>query len=110
MIVSKIVYLAITLLTGIYGMNFEFIPDLKSPTGFWIMIAIMAITTLLLLYYFYRRHLVGRGERSVIDMLAQQQNDQHMNLLWFMDYEPIKQTVSGTKKTLKEIEKLAVKK
>ena len=104
------IFAPLTLLTGVYGMNFEFIPGLKSPTGFWIMLAIMFITTLILIYYFYRRHLVGRGERSVIDMLAQQQTDQHMNLLWFMDYEPIKQTVTGTKKTLKEIEKLAVKK
>ena len=93
------VFAPLTLLTGIYGMNFEFIPGLKSPTGFWVMLAIMLVTTLLLLFYFYRRHLVGRGEKSVIDMLAQQHGDQHMNLLWFMDYEPIKQTVKGTVKT-----------
>ncbi|WP_168377969.1 MULTISPECIES: magnesium transporter CorA family protein [Acinetobacter] len=104
------IFAPLTLLTGIYGMNFEFIPGLKSPTGFWIMLGIMLMTTILLLYYFYRRHLVGRGEKSVIDMLAQQHGDQHMNLFWFMDYEPIKQTVKGTVKgtvkTMKEIEKL----
>lgn len=104
------IFAPLTLLTGIYGMNFEFIPGLKSPMGFWVMLAIMLMTTLLLIYYFYRRHLVGRGEKSVIDMLAQQQGEQHVNLLWFMDYEPIKQTVKdtvrGTKKTMREIEKL----
>ena len=57
----------------------------------------------LLILYFYRRHLVGRGEKSVIDMLAQQHQDQHVGLLWFLDYEPIKQ---GVKVTLKEVEKL----
>ncbi|WP_333641112.1 magnesium transporter CorA family protein [Acinetobacter johnsonii] len=97
------IFAPLTLLTGVYGMNFEFIPGLKSPTGFWIMLGIMLMTTLILLYYFYRRHLVGRGEKSVIDMLAQQHADQHMNLFWFIDYEPIKQTVKGT---LKEVEKL----
>ena len=97
------VFAPLTLLTGIYGMNFEFIPGLKSPTGFWIMLGIMLITTILLLYYFYRRHLVGRGEKSVIDMLAQEHGDQHMNLFWFMDYEPIKKSV---KVTLKEVEKI----
>ena len=56
-----------------------------------------------LILYFYRRHLVGRGEKSVIDMLAQQHQDQHVGLLWFLDYEPIKQ---GVKVTLKEVEKL----
>ena len=99
------VFAPLTLLTGIYGMNFEFIPGLKSPTGFWIMLSIMLITTLLLLYYFYRRHLVGRGEKSVIDMLAQQNKDQHMNLFWFLDETPIKQTVKGTLKTLENLTK-----
>ena len=100
------IFAPLTLLTGVYGMNFEFIPGLKSPTGFWIMLGIMLMTTLILLYYFYRRHLVGRGEKSVIDMLAQQHADQHMNLFWFIDSEPIKQTVKGTIKDLEKITKL----
>lgn len=100
------IFAPLTLLTGVYGMNFEFIPGLKSPTGFWIMLGIMLMTTLILLYYFYRRHLVGRGEKSVIDMLAQQHADQYMNLFWFIDYEPIKQTVKGTIKDLEKITKL----
>ena len=100
------IFAPLTLLTGVYGMNFEFIPGLKSPTGFWIMLGIMLMTTLILLYYFYRRHLVGRGEKSVIDMLGQQHADQHMNLFWFIDYEPIKQTVKGTIKDLEKITKL----
>ena len=100
------IFAPLTLLTGVYGMNFEFIPGLKSPTGFWIMLGIMLMTTLILLYYFYRRHLVGRGEKSVIDMLAQQHADQHLNLFWFIDYEPIKQTVKGTIKDLEKITKL----
>ena len=88
-----------TLLTGVYGMNFEFIPGLKNPIGFWIMLIVMLLSTAMLILYFYRRHLMGRGERSVIDMLAQQHKNQHVNLLWFLDYEPIKQT-------LKEVEKM----
>ena len=93
------VFAPLTLLTGVYGMNFEFIPGLKNPIGFWIMLSSMLICTIVLLVYFYRRHLVGRGERSVIDMLAQQHKNQHVNLLWFLDYGPIKQT-------MKEVEKI----
>ena len=93
------VFAPLTLLTGVYGMNFEFIPGLKNPVGFWIMLIVMLISTAILILYFYRRHLMGRGERSVIDMLAQQHKNQHVNLLWFLDYEPIKQT-------LKEVEKM----
>ena len=97
------IFAPLTLLTGIYGMNFEFIPGLKSPTGFWSMLAVMLLTTGLLVYYFYRRHLVGRGEKSVIDLLAQEHKDQHVNLFWFLDYEPLKQSM---KNTLKEVEKI----
>lgn len=93
------VFAPLTLLTGIYGMNFQYIPGLNAPSGFWIMLGVMLISTLLLVYYFYRRHMVGRGERSVIDLLAQQHKDQRMSLLWFLDYEPIKHT-------MKEMEKL----
>ncbi|AMW80434.1 magnesium transporter [Acinetobacter sp. TGL-Y2] len=97
------IFAPLTLLTGIYGMNFDIIPGLKDPMGFWIMMAAMLICTVVLIIFFYRRHLVGRGERSVMDMLAQQHKDQHVNLFWFLDYEPLKQTVKGT---LKEVEKL----
>ncbi|WP_336165872.1 magnesium transporter CorA family protein [Acinetobacter sp. 161(2023)] len=93
------VFAPLTLLTGIYGMNFEFIPGLKSPVGFWIMLGAMLISTIFLLYYFYRQHMVGRGEKSVIDLLAQQHRQDRMNLFWFLEYEPIKQTV-------KELEKI----
>lgn len=100
------VFAPLTLLTGIYGMNFEFIPGLKSPTGFWIMLCVMLLTTMLLIYYFYRRHMVGRGEKSVIDMLAQQHKDQHLNLFWFLEYEPVKQTVKGTIKGMEKITRM----
>lgn len=93
------VFAPLTLLTGVYGMNFEFIPGLKSPVGFWVMLIVMLMCTVLLVIYFYRRHLVGRGEKSVIDMLAQQHHHRGVNLFWFLDYEPIKQT-------LKEVEKI----
>ena len=100
------VFAPLTLLTGLYGMNFEFIPGLKSPTGFWIMLIVMLFTTLLLIYYFYRRHMVGRGEKSVIDMLAQQNKDQHINLFRFLDAEPIKKTVKDTLKGMGKITKM----
>ncbi|WP_151980467.1 magnesium transporter CorA family protein [Acinetobacter guerrae] len=93
------VFAPLTLLTGVYGMNFEFIPGLKSPLGFWMMLGVMLLCTLLLLYYFYRQHLVGRGEKSVIELLAQQKRQHNVNLFWFLEYEPLKQT-------LKEVEKM----
>ncbi len=91
------VFAPLTLLTGIYGMNFEFIPGLESPLGFWFMLLVMIVTTLLLLYYFYRQHLLGRGERSVIDLLAQ--HSKQRRTLWFLDEQNLK-------KALKDVEKM----
>lgn len=93
------IFAPLTLLTGVYGMNFEFIPGLKSPEGFWIMLFVMLLSTILLMYYFYQQHLVGRGEKSVIELLAQQKRQHNVNLFGFLEYEPIKQT-------LKEVEKI----
>ncbi|MEB3767004.1 magnesium transporter CorA family protein [Acinetobacter sp. MD2] len=95
------VFAPLTLLTGIYGMNFEFIPGLKSPQGFWLMLVVMLFSTALLIFYFYRRHMVGRGENSVIDMLAQQHHQKGVNLFWFLDIEPIKQTLKQVEKMTK---------
>jgi len=60
---------------------------------------VMLLCTVLLLFYFYRQHLVGRCEKSVIELLAQQKRQHNVNLFWFLDYEPLKQT-------LKEVEKI----
>lgn len=49
------VFAPLTLLTGVYGMNFEFIPGLKNPIGFWIMLIVMLLSTAMLILYFYRR-------------------------------------------------------
>ena len=95
------VFAPLTLLTGIYGMNFEILPGSKSPQGFWVMMAVMIITTVALLYYFYRQHLVGRGEKSVIDLLADQHRQRSKNLTWLLDYEPIKQTIKEVEKVVK---------
>lgn len=95
------IFAPLTLFTGIYGMNFVQMPGLKNPMGFWIMLGVMLICTLALILYFYRRHMVGRGERSVMDMLAQQHKDQHVNLFWFLEYEPIKQTMKTVEKMTK---------
>lgn len=83
------VFAPLTLLTGIYGMNFESIPGLKAPQGFWVMVAAMLVTTLLLIIYFYRRHLVGRGEKSVIDLLSQSKEQKRLNIFALLDIDLI---------------------
>jgi magnesium transporter len=42
------------LIAGIYGMNFEFMPELKWPFGYFGVLAVMVIASTLLLLYFKR--------------------------------------------------------
>ena len=45
-------FMPLTLITGVYGMNFESIPGLHSPVGFWVSLAGMACVVAAMLVYF----------------------------------------------------------
>ena len=49
------IMLPLTLIAGIYGMNFIAMPGLKSSNGFWAVILSMAILTILMVSYFRRK-------------------------------------------------------
>ncbi|GGC80604.1 magnesium transporter CorA family protein [Undibacterium terreum] len=54
-------FMPLTLITGIFGMNFEVMPLLKHASGFWITMGIMLfIVVVLLIYFRSRRYLEGR--------------------------------------------------
>lgn len=48
-------FMPLTLITGIFGMNFELMPLLKHPQGFWISIGLMAVIVVGLLIFFRRK-------------------------------------------------------
>ena len=53
-VVSAII-LPLSLIAGIYGMNFENMPELKTRNGYFITLGVMALVTISLLTYFWRR-------------------------------------------------------
>jgi magnesium transporter len=53
-VVSAII-LPLSLIAGIYGMNFEYMPELKSRNGYFLTLGLMALVTGALLVYFWRR-------------------------------------------------------
>lgn len=56
------IFMPLSLITGVFGMNFEFIPGLHARLGFWIAIGLMAVVGLGLLAYFRaRRYLSASG-------------------------------------------------
>ena len=50
-----LVFLPPTLIAGIFGMNFEYMPELKWPHGYPLSLALMAASAVLPLWYFKRR-------------------------------------------------------
>lgn len=53
--VLSAIMLPLSLIAGIYGMNFEHMPELKTPYGYFATLAFMALVAVLLLVYFWRR-------------------------------------------------------
>jgi magnesium transporter len=53
--VLSAIMLPLSLIAGIYGMNFDNMPELKTPHGYFITLGIMGLVAALLLFYFWRR-------------------------------------------------------
>jgi magnesium transporter len=70
-VVSTII-LPLTLIAGIYGMNFEFMPELHSQYGYYATLAVMLLITAMLLYYFWRRGWVFTSEEQPADKSAEE--------------------------------------
>ena len=49
------IFVPISFLAGLYGMNFENIPELQAKNGYFILLAVMLTIVLSLLYYFKRK-------------------------------------------------------
>jgi len=49
------IFIPLTFIVGIYGMNFEFMPELKWRYGYFIIIFGMSVVTVLMLFYFKKK-------------------------------------------------------
>jgi magnesium transporter len=57
--ITTILFLPLTLLAGIYGMNFEFMPELTWKYGYFGVLGLMAVIAGGLTLYFKRKHWLG---------------------------------------------------
>ena len=57
------IFLPLNLITGFFGMNFEALPLIHSPTGFWIAFGLMVGIGLGLMVYFRIKRYIGHGGR-----------------------------------------------
>ena len=59
--VTSAILLPLTVITGIYGMNFDHMPETHHPFGYFAVLAAMALLALCLFLVFVRRGWVGTG-------------------------------------------------
>lgn len=53
--VFSVVFIPLTFIAGIYGTNFDYIPELKYRYSYFIMIGIMVVMAIAMLYYFKKK-------------------------------------------------------
>lgn len=63
--VLSAIILPLSLIAGIYGMNFEYMPELKSPFGYFLILAVMLLIAISLLFYFWRRGWILQKDERV---------------------------------------------
>ena len=56
------VFLPLNLITGFFGMNFEFLPIIHSPAGFWWTFGSMVLLVVVVVSVFWRKRYLARGQ------------------------------------------------
>jgi magnesium transporter len=49
------IFIPLTFIAGVYGMNFEFMPELKTHWGYPAVLTVMTCVALVMVYYFWRK-------------------------------------------------------
>ncbi len=58
------IVLPLSLIAGIYGMNFENMPELKTRYGYFLTLGLMALVAIALLIYFWRKGWIFQGNEE----------------------------------------------
>jgi len=59
------IFLPLSLLAGIYGMNFENMPELKWRWGYFAVVGIIGMAILIMLWFFWARNWISIGRHRV---------------------------------------------
>jgi magnesium transporter len=53
--VLSVFFMPLNLVTGVFGMNFEIMPAVKAPNGFWLICGYMMVAAVAVLIFFFQR-------------------------------------------------------
>ena len=59
--VTSAIFIPLTFIVGVYGMNFEHMPELKSPNGYFVVWVGMILITAVLIIIFWKRGWLKRN-------------------------------------------------
>jgi magnesium transporter len=51
----SVVFIPLKFIVGVYGMNFEHMPELKAPNGYFITLGVMFVLVMVMIFYFKRK-------------------------------------------------------
>jgi Mg2+ and Co2+ transporter CorA len=57
------IFLPLNLITGFFGMNFDFLPLIHSAEGFWLALLTMIVVAVALVAFFWRKRYLGTTSR-----------------------------------------------
>ncbi|WP_298154610.1 magnesium/cobalt transporter CorA [Flavobacterium sp.] len=53
--IFSVIFMPLTFIVGVYGMNFDNMPELRSKNGYFIVLGVMFVTVILMVFYFRRK-------------------------------------------------------
>ncbi len=53
--IFSVIFMPLTFIVGIYGMNFEHMPELRNENGYYAVLGVMAVIALVMIVYFRRK-------------------------------------------------------
>lgn len=54
--IVSVIFMPLTFIVGVYGMNFKNMPELEYKDGYYIVMGVMLVLVLAMIYYFRRKH------------------------------------------------------
>ena len=61
------IFIPLTFMAGIYGMNFDFMPELHRPWAYPLLLGLMLLVALFMVFFFWRRGWIGGGPSDAED-------------------------------------------
>jgi len=64
------IFMPLTLVAGIYGMNFEYMPELKVPWAYFAVLGFMGLVIVVVTWWFWARNWITWGRRRVAKAIS----------------------------------------